>query len=220
MVLKSNILQTLADAQKASAYALEARDRQYALMFGVVTDNQDPNNLRRIKVSLEGKGGLVSTDWVMAMRLIPNLDPPLPQVGTSVIVAAIDGDPHDLIWLGPVINQTNPQDDRQSDPINDNSQTIPGDNREEIKGASTTVIDKSWDITTTEHTHHRTQLLMYDLLRLQLAEGLPEANEENRGKMAVVKGTQGASPDRSFICLRNRNGSYSWVNFASGSNTP
>lgn len=220
MVLKSNILQTLADAQKASAYALEAKDRLYALMFATVTDNNDPNNLRRIKVSLESKGGLVSTDWVMAMRLIPNLDPPLPQVGTSVIVAAIDGDPHDLVWLGPVINATNPQDDRQSDPINDSSQMIPGDNREEIKGKSELKIDKSWDITTTEHTHHRTQMLMYDLFRLQLAEGLPGASEENRGKMAVVKGAEGANPDRAFICLRNRNGSYGWVNFASGSNTP
>lgn len=213
---RSNILQTLADAQKASAYALEARDRQYGLQFATVTDNQDPNNLRRIKVTTEAKGGLVSTDWVMAMRLIPNLDPPLPQVGTSVIIAAIDGDPHDLVWLGPVINMTNPQDDRQSDPINDNSQTIPGDNRKEVGGMSELKIEKSWDITTKEHTHHRTQMLMYDLLRLQLADGLPEANEENRGKMAVVKG----SPDRAFICLKNYNDTYKWVEFAKGDTAP
>lgn len=130
----SKLLETLAESLRANQVALDLQGRQLGLMFAVVTNNRDPKKLRRIKVTTESKGGLTESDWLMAMRLIPNYDPPLPQIGTSVIVAAIAGNPHHMIWLGPVINQTNPQDDQQADPINDNSQTVPGHSDERIDG--------------------------------------------------------------------------------------
>ncbi|NJR40953.1 MAG: hypothetical protein HC781_21590 [Leptolyngbyaceae cyanobacterium CSU_1_4] len=138
----SKILEVLAESLRANQVALDLQGRQLGLMFGIVTNNQDPLKLRRIKVTTEAKGGLTETDWVMAMRLIPNYDPPLPLVGTSVIIAAIGGNPHHMIWLGPVINQTNPQDDNQGDPINDNSQTIPGSSDERIEGSLTIKVGK------------------------------------------------------------------------------
>jgi hypothetical protein len=134
------IFDILTSAEKAARSNNEGRI--FGLMFAIVTNNQDPMNMRRVKVTLESKGGQTQTDWALAMRLIPNYDPPMPAIGTSVIVAAIDGDPHDLVWLGPVVNNTNPQDGEQSDPLNDNSQTIPG--------ASSEAIGKSWSFSTGE----------------------------------------------------------------------
>lgn len=204
-------MQTLADAQKASAFALEAKNRQFGIQFAVVTDNQDPNGLQRIKTTGEGKGGLVSSDFCMRMQPCPYWDPPLPLVGTSVALANFDGDPHDVSAIGVMVNATNPPFPKK-DPINDDWREIPGD--------ATLKIAKRWDITTTEYTHHQTQLLMYDLFRLQLADGLPEASEENRGKMLVVKGEDCVSPDKAYICLKGRNKVYEWVEWASGNTTP
>lgn len=211
----ASILEVLSVAQKASQFALEMQGRSFGLQFATVTNNRDPLNLRRIKCTSEAKGGLTETDWLMAMRLIPNYDPPMPEVGTSVVIGFVDGDPHDGIWLGPVVNRTNPQDNSQADPVRDNSQTIPGNSSETIGGDSALTVKGRWEIVTEKFTYHKTQLLMEDLLRLQLAEGLPAASEANRGKMLVVKGLSGV-PDRTYICLRNANGTYKWVNFASG----
>ncbi len=128
------ILETLAASMQAAELAKDLVGRVPSLQRAIVTDNKDPANLRRIKVAVSSKGGLLDTDWCFAMRLIAGYDPPIPPIGTTVIMAAIDDDPHNLVYLGPIINQANPQDDAQEDPIADSTLQIPGNQTESIGG--------------------------------------------------------------------------------------
>jgi hypothetical protein len=133
----SNFLEILAGAQTASQFARDAIGRVPSLQIAIVANIDDPLNMRRIKVAVASKGALIETDWALAMRLIPGYDPPLPTVGTTVLVGAVNDDPHDYVWFGPVINQTNPQDANQADPAADNTLTIPGATTESVGGDAT-----------------------------------------------------------------------------------
>lgn len=152
------LLDLLAESRKAAEYALDLKGRSISLMFGTCTNNKDPLGMRRIKVALESKAGLVDSDWALRLPINPYHDAPLPLPGTSVLVAAIDGDPHDLVWLGVTMNDTNPADDQQKDYVNDNTQTIPGDNKLTVSGDDTQAI--GGDRTTTikgNYTHTAVQ---------------------------------------------------------------
>jgi hypothetical protein len=132
--MDNQIFAILSQSQKANQIALDLFGRQFGLQFAIVTNCDDPLKLRRIKVTTESKGGLTETDWLMPVKVLPYFDPPIPPVGSSVIIAFLDGNPHDGVYLGSTINRTNPEDTDQSDPVADNSQVIPGDSRESIGG--------------------------------------------------------------------------------------
>ena len=132
--MENAIFSILAQSQKVNQIGLDLFGRQFGLQFAIVTNCDDPLKLRRIKVTTESKGGLTETDWLMPVKVLPYYDPPIPPVGSSVIIAFLDGNPHDGVYLGSTINRTNPQDTDQSDPVADNSQVIPGDSRESIGG--------------------------------------------------------------------------------------
>jgi Type VI secretion system/phage-baseplate injector OB domain len=142
----SNIFRTLVESQKANQVALEGLGRCYGLLFAIVTNTADPNQLRRIKCTTESKGGLTETDWLMALKVIPGFDPPIPPVGSSVIIGFINGDPHDGVYLGSTINRTNPQDQAQADPVKDNTQIIPGDSLERIDQSLTIKVGKTFTL--------------------------------------------------------------------------
>ena len=132
--MENAIFSILAQSQKVNQIGLDLFGRQFGLQFAIVTNCDDPLKLRRIKVTTESKGGLTETDWLMPVKILPYYDPPIPPVGSSVIIGFLDGNPHDGVYLGSTINRTNPQDTDQSDPVADNSQVIPGDSRESIGG--------------------------------------------------------------------------------------
>lgn len=132
--MENAIFAILAQSQKVNQIGLDLFGRQFGLQFAIVTNCDDPLKLRRIKVTTESKGGLTETDWLMPVKVLPYYDPPIPPVGSSVIIAFLDGNPHDGVYLGSTINRTNPEDTDQSDPVADNSQVIPGDSRESIGG--------------------------------------------------------------------------------------
>lgn len=134
------LLDLLAESRASAEYALDLKGRSLSLMFATCTNNKDPLGMRRIKVALESKAGLVDSDWALRLPINPYHDAPLPLPGTSVLVAAIDGDPHDLVWLGAIMNDTNPADDQQRDYVNDNSLTVPGDNKLKIDRNDTQAI--------------------------------------------------------------------------------
>jgi Type VI secretion system/phage-baseplate injector OB domain len=142
----SNIFRTLAESQKANQVALDGLGRSFGLQFAIVTNTADPLQLRRIKCTTESKGGLTETDWLMALKVVPGYDPPIPPVGSSVIIGFIDGNPHDGVYLGSTINRTNPQDQAQSDPVKDNTQTIPGDSLERIDQNMTIKVGKKFKL--------------------------------------------------------------------------
>jgi len=100
----------------------------------VVTDNNDPAGLRRIRVSRSVQAGVSHSYWAYAGRSQTHTDEPLPQVGSTVLVGAVDGDPHDLIFIKTICNDRNPPDPRQNDPIIDNSVEVQGSEYKNVTG--------------------------------------------------------------------------------------
>lgn len=104
--------------------------------LAVVTDNVDPDGLRRIRVSLSSQGGLTQSYWIQAGRSTATTDEPLPEIGTTVLVGAIEGNPNELYMKRVYCNDTNPPDDTQDDPVKDSTLQIPGNQRHTIAGDS------------------------------------------------------------------------------------
>ncbi|MBW4443077.1 MAG: hypothetical protein KME10_17925 [Plectolyngbya sp. WJT66-NPBG17] len=129
-----NIFNALNNANVAARAAAELNGRNLYLELAVVTSNRDPTGNRRIKVTLASKPGLES-DWVRRLQLSPSIDDPLPRVGQTVLVGAIQGNPHALICLGTVINSPNPALDK-GDAALDSYQEIDGDVKTTIQGKS------------------------------------------------------------------------------------
>lgn len=123
----SEIFETIIESQKANQFSLNQLGRVPSLQFAIVTNNVDPMKLRRIKVSTESKGNLTDSPWLLPLRIIPNYDPPLPPIGSSVVVGFLNDDPHDGVYLGNVNNLTNPPDQTQNNPLLDSTHLIEGD---------------------------------------------------------------------------------------------
>ncbi len=133
----SQILSTLAELNRLKAQLAELPNRVYGLQIGIVTDNQDPLNQRRIKVSPQSKAGLAPTDWLSHCNPAPAMDAPIPAVGSTVYFQFLDGDPHDGVWLGVTHNDTNPPDPTQTDPVRDCAVEVPGNDRRTVIGDGT-----------------------------------------------------------------------------------
>ncbi|MGL5058606.1 MAG: hypothetical protein ACRC62_01395 [Microcoleus sp.] len=134
----SDILKILAASTTGSREAMRHEGRMYGLYRGVVADNQpsDPGQIaqRCIKALIPDLGP-TNTGWLQRCNLSPFADPPLPPIGSTVLIGFIGGNTHDGVWLGVLTNLRNPPFD-QSSPIADNSQTIPGDSMTATLGNS------------------------------------------------------------------------------------
>ena len=73
--------------------------RHYGVYRGVVQDNRDPQNQRRLRVSIPQTTGSEITDW--AWPVDPSsISPAVPVIGQGVWVSYIGGDPEYPIWMG------------------------------------------------------------------------------------------------------------------------
>ena len=111
--------------------ALEAKlntlvSRSSSIQIATVTNNIDPQNLRRVRVSTETMGGVSQSYWVQTGRSQTHTDEPIAPIGSTVLIACCQGDPHDMYVLRLLCNEKNPPDPRQNDPIIDNSVEIQG----------------------------------------------------------------------------------------------
>ena len=119
--------------------ALEAKlntlvGRSSSIQIATVTDNVDPQGLRRIRVSREVQAGVSHSYFVQTGRSQTHTDEPLPPIGSTVLIACCDGNPHDLYVLRTLCNDKNPPDPRQSDPIIDHSSEIQGNEYKNVTG--------------------------------------------------------------------------------------
>jgi len=189
----SEIFKILAESVKANQYALDMEGRTSALQFAIVTDVEDPLNLRRIKCTTESKGGLTATDWLMPVKVLPYFDPPIPPVGSSVLIAFIDNDPHDGCYLGSTINKTNPEDVDQETPRDDNTQTIPGNSKETIGGWFEELIKDYWKQTIEKYA----EVLVKEYLEHTVEKYETRRTEENltitAGQTVTIANDAGAS---------------------------
>ena len=119
--------------------ALEAKlntlvSRSSSIQIATVTNNIDPQNLRRVRVSTETMGGVSQSYWVQTGRSQTHTDEPIAPIGSTVLIACCQGDPHDMYILRTICNDRNPPDPRQSDPIVDHSSEIQGSEYKNVTG--------------------------------------------------------------------------------------
>lgn len=114
--------------------------RQSQIQEAIVTRNDDPTGMRRVKVTREAQGGQSESDWFPCGRASSFTDEPIPPVGTHCLIALVDGDPHKPFFLRTLSNQTNPPDQGQLQPTKDNTVRIPGDDKEVVMGDRSTTI--------------------------------------------------------------------------------
>jgi hypothetical protein len=118
-----SLVEMLCRAEKASQYALSKAGRQESVVLATVTDVDDPDGLRRIRVSDPVNPGM-QTYWLRRLLSFPGFDPPLPQVGQTVAVHFVDGDPSSGCYT-QFVNKATPPFDKES-PTDDLRCDVPG----------------------------------------------------------------------------------------------
>jgi hypothetical protein len=73
--------------------------RFYGLYRGVVKGNKDPENQRRLQVSVPQVTGTETTDWAWPVEP-SNIHTAVPSIGQGVWVSYTGGDPEHPIWHG------------------------------------------------------------------------------------------------------------------------
>lgn len=126
----TSFLELLTNAQKASQVAQDQQGRTPYPTLGICTENNDPEDRRRIKVALPSSPQ-VSSYWINRLVIQPNFDPPMPVVGQTVMVFFVDG-LEDQGYYFQLFNDTNPARSK-GDAIKDLSEEIPGKKDVSIK---------------------------------------------------------------------------------------
>jgi phage baseplate assembly protein gpV len=121
-----NLFKDLVSATHNVAKLGDIGDRVIGVQIGRVTDVDDPEYLRRIKVELEAYPGQ-STDWLECFAAVIGTDPPLPKLGQLTMVQFINGDPHRGIWQGVKVDPDLNPSFNQGDPRYDSTHNIEGD---------------------------------------------------------------------------------------------
>lgn len=150
----NEIFNILVQSRRASQIAMDAVGRTPYPSLGVVVNNQDPENRRRVKVALPSNPTLES-DWLMRLSPYPFVDAPLPQIGQTVLILYADGIETNG-WYLSVMNDTNPSRDKQ-DAIKDLSEEIPGNKDVSIKGDKTEAVEGSVETSIEGNEDHRTE---------------------------------------------------------------
>lgn len=191
--------------------------RQSAIQESIVTRNDDPTGMRRIKVTREAQGGQSESDWFPCGRSSSHTDEPIPPVGTHCLVALVNGDPHKPFFLRTLSNQTNPPDQGQLQPTKDNTTQIPGDDKQvivgdrstTIQGALTEEIGKDVTITCKGQTYHL-DAEFGELLFTALATGVGTVTVQAADKIRFEQGGAYAEMTNGVWTFADADGS-KWV---------
>lgn len=87
----SDFINDFLQIKDSAKFAETLRGRAIGSKLGIVSVNEDPQHMRRIKVVFADKPGLDSY-WIMRSANSHNLDYPVPKIGQTVRVEFIDGD--------------------------------------------------------------------------------------------------------------------------------
>lgn len=125
------IFEILQRAQTGNQNALDQSGRNIYPTLGVVTDIDDPEKARRIKVA-DPAAPQINSHWLRRILPYSELDPPLPTIGQTVICQWVDGDSTNG-WYLSLVNDTNPPFNKK-DPAKDFEENIPGNSVERVGG--------------------------------------------------------------------------------------
>jgi hypothetical protein len=132
------IFNALHRGQAAAQQALDTQGRAMAPVLAVVTNNGDPEGLRRVRVALP-QAPAIESPWLRRSLPWPYVDPPLPAIGQTVLVFSVDGDTMNG-WYQSVSNEPNPPMGK-SDAVADYWDSVPGNRRLGTGGDYASVID-------------------------------------------------------------------------------
>ncbi len=132
--MNAPFLAALAELVRLLPWLRELKALSAPIQEAIVTDNNDPTGLRRIRVTREAQAGLSQSDWIPCGRSSSFTDEPIPEPGTTCLIALVGGDPHKPFFLRTYSNATNPPDAGQIAPTKDNTTRIPGTDRQLIEG--------------------------------------------------------------------------------------
>lgn len=118
--------------------ALEGR--QLYPILAIVSDNEDPENIRRIKYKDPLLDNLYESEWALPRRATPSSDPMLPKIGQTVIIDYLNGDPQKPVY-SLYHNEPNPSREK-NDPINDAWDDVDGNTAKTIGGNHAKVVGK------------------------------------------------------------------------------
>lgn len=166
-----SLFNVFSQASRASQYAMENADRFPYPLLGIVTKNEDPDNQRRIKCSISAIPAL-ETYWIRRLPLYPGFDPPMPQIGQTVLILCNQGNETEMSYIAA---QTPPNPPLgKEDPVNDWWVDIPGsqntivkknkdltvgnNHTEDIGNDQTVTIGNRQDVTVGLEASHRTAL--------------------------------------------------------------
>lgn len=135
-----SLFSALYQAQAGAVHGLDMVGRSNYPTLAVVTANEDPQGRRRIKVS-DPVAPSLESDWVRRLQPFPGFDPPLPKVGSTVIVFYIDGVVTNG-WYLQCVNNTNPPLDKAS-PLDDLHSAVPGERNDRTNGNQVINVGKS-----------------------------------------------------------------------------
>lgn len=127
-----SVFEILVASKAANQLAGDLAGREIYSKLCVVTNNEDPEGRRRVKVADPSVPGLETT-WLRRATDHPFLDAPLPEVGQTVLCNWIEGDQSNGFYSS-IQNDTNPPFQKE-DVIKDSYEATPG-NRTETTGAN------------------------------------------------------------------------------------
>jgi hypothetical protein len=235
----------LFQSSQVNRHAADLVGRSLSLELGIVTDTNDPEGYRRIKVTTASKGGQTNSYWCLRILQSPYDDPVMPEIGQTALIGCLEGNPHAPFYLGVLANAVNPSLGK-TDIVKDDHRRIPGDRVETVLGDKRLSIEGSdrdsvgqdrketigtdWlqqalarmTLSAAVYASLKTPILdiwAYTVLRgpLQLAIGISMLPiGANKGGLFVQPGIPGISPDKIMACLMNGNGVYQMVEVASG----
>ncbi|ALF55616.1 hypothetical protein ACX27_26685 [Nostoc piscinale CENA21] len=135
-----SIFEILARSERANQFAIDQQGRSPYPTLGIVVENNDPEGRRRIKVALPSNPQ-VQSDWIRRLTPFPQFDPPLPEIGQTVLVFYADGLETNGYYL-QLVNDTNPALAKDS-ALNDHATAVNGTRTTTIGGDDTTTVSGS-----------------------------------------------------------------------------
>lgn len=99
-----NIFNVLMATESSAQTISQLQGRNLSLTLGQIVSVNDPEGFNRIQVFLASEGGKSLSPWYYRMLALSRLSMPLDLTGATAVCGYIDGDPHEGIVLGLLVN--------------------------------------------------------------------------------------------------------------------
>lgn len=107
-----DLIKMLSGVESAIRTTEDMANRETQAYLGVVTNNLDGTNTRKVKV-LNPSNPTLESHWLRRLDITKGQDAPIPDIGQTVLVISVEGSSTNGFYL-PFCNDTNPAHDKES----------------------------------------------------------------------------------------------------------